>query len=62
MTLAEVDAGAASVDVARAVLVHEAQAMARLSDKFSQNRLAMQRAVDAAVSYTHLTLPTICSE
>ena len=48
MTLAEVDAGAASVDVAQAVLVHEAQAMARLSDKFSQNRLAMQRAVDAA--------------
>ena len=47
MMQAEVDDGAASVDVAHAVLLHEAQAMARLSDKFSQNRLAMQRAVHA---------------
>ena len=47
MMQAEGDVGAASVDVAHAVLLHEAQAMARLSDKFTQNRLAMQRAVHA---------------
>lgn len=37
----------ASVNVAHTVLVHEAQALARLADKLAQNHLAMQRAVHA---------------
>lgn len=46
MTSAGLDAAPAPENVAHAVLVHEARALARLADKFAQNHMAMQRAVN----------------